>query len=189
MSYSEYWDKIFQLSEEMTSLVDSYWNSYSGPGSWQFWAVAVLLVLPLVLLYFTVDRKRIFEIFFFGFIVHALWTYTDIVLGNYTLLVHTYYMLPIFPHAFNITMSVLPVGFMLIYQYCTSHRKNFILYTVILSAVYSLVFASIEKALGMVELNKGMNLFYLFLIDLVIAFIAYIGTRLVRRAHLRADAE
>ncbi|TYS51984.1 CBO0543 family protein [Bacillus infantis] len=189
MSYSEYWDKIFQLSEEMTSLVDSYWNSYSDPGSWQFWAVTVLLVLPLGLLYFTVDRKRIFEIFFFGFIVHVLWTYTDIVLGNYTLLVHTYYMLPIFPHAFNITMSVLPVGFMLIYQYCTSHRKNFILYTVILSAVYSLVFASIEKALGMVELNKGMNLFYLFLIDLVIAFIAYIGTRLVRRAHLRADAE
>jgi hypothetical protein len=189
MSYNDYWNKIFQLSEEMTSVVDSYWKSYSGPGSWQFWLVALLLLLPLVLLYFFVDRKRIFEVFFFGFIVHALWTYTDIVLGNFNLLIHTYYLIPIFPHAFNITMSVLPVGYMLIYQYCTRYRKSFILYTVILSALYSFVFAPIEMALGMVELDKGMNLFYLFLIDLIVAVIAYIGTRMVRKAYLGAKTE
>lgn len=40
-------------------------------------------------------------------------------------------------------------------------------------AVFSFGFATVEKYIGFVEWRKGMNQFYLFLIDVGIAYIAF----------------
>jgi hypothetical protein len=72
-------------------------------GTWQFWVVIALLVVPLILLYYTIDRKRIFGIFFFGY----------------------------------------------------------------------------KEYLGLLEFRKGMNQFYIFLIDVAIAYLAYWLTKIV----------
>jgi len=181
MEYREYWDQIYEKSEEFNSLISSYWNDYSNIGTWQFWVVVSLLVLPLILLYFTVDRKRIFELFFYGYTVHILWAYVDIALERYNYFVHTYFLTPSFPYALNLTASFLPVGFLLLYQYCSNKNKNFYFYVLILSAVFSFGFATIEVLLGMSEFNKGMNQFYVFLIDVVIAYIAYWFTKFVKK--------
>ncbi|WP_394138784.1 hypothetical protein [Cytobacillus oceanisediminis] len=181
MSYIEYWDQIFKENKDMNSLITSYWHDYSNMGMWQFWLVISLLVLPLILLYFTVDRRRIFEVFFFGYTVHILWAYLDIVLQRYSFFVHTYFFTPIFPHALNMTASALPVGFLLLYQYCLNHKKNFLVYTLFLSAVFAFGFATIEALIGMLEFNKGMNQFYLFLIDVGITYAAYFSTKFVKK--------
>ncbi|MBT2686850.1 hypothetical protein J7I93_01500 [Bacillus sp. ISL-47] len=181
MSYREYWDEIFKQSNDMNSLITSYWHDYSNMGTWQFWVVISLLVLPLVLLYFTVDRRRVFELFFFGYTVHLLWAYTDLALQRYSIFVHTYFLSPIFPNALNMTASALPVGYLLLYQYCLNHKKNFLVYTFFLSAVFAFGFATIEAFIGMVEFNKGMNQLYLFLIDIVITYIAYFFTKFVKK--------
>nr|WP_279664832.1 hypothetical protein [Ectobacillus ponti] len=171
----------------MNSSYYSYWKEYSDMGTWQFWAIAALLIVPLVVLFFTVDRKRIFELFFFGYTVHILWTYIDIAMGRAGYFTHKYFLIPILPISFSITASVLPVGFLLLYQYCTNHKKNFYLFTLLLSAIFAFVFASLEEYLGMVAFRKGLNALHLYLIDLGIACIAYWSTRLLlqvtRRAH------
>ncbi|MGG3564390.1 hypothetical protein ABES03_22635 [Neobacillus rhizosphaerae] len=179
MDYKQQWERIFEKKVELHSAYSSYWNQYSDFGNWQFWLVFVLFLFPLILLVFSVDRKRIFELFFFGYTVHILWAYTDIALGNSGFFVHKYFLLPVLPNATNVTASVLPVGFLLVYQYCTNHKKNFFLYTILFSAVFAFGFASIEKYLGLVDFRKGMNQFYLFLIDLVIVFIAFWITKLL----------
>ncbi|MBU8769699.1 hypothetical protein [Cytobacillus oceanisediminis] len=181
MSYSEYWEQIYSRSEKMNVLISSYWREYSGLGTWQFWAVLALMVLPLVIVYLSVDRTRIFEIFFFGYTVHILWTYADSFLERYSYFVHTYFLLPMFPYAMNMTASALPVGFLLIYQYCTNRNKSFLLYTILASAVFAFVFATVEEWAGMVHFNKGMNQFYIFLIDIAIAYAAYFLTMFVKR--------
>ncbi|WP_407269632.1 hypothetical protein [Radiobacillus sp. PE A8.2] len=170
MDYKEYWKTIYEKNEELNALISAYWNDYSNLGTWQFWVVVSLMVLPLILLYFTVDRRRIFELFFFGYTVHLLWTYMDIVLERYGYFVHTYFLTPLFPFALNMTASALPVGFLLVYQYATNHNKNYYLLILIASALFAFGFASIETAIGMMEFRKGMNYFYLFLIDIIIAF-------------------
>ncbi|TXC89815.1 hypothetical protein FS935_15750 [Metabacillus litoralis] len=180
MEYSEYWDKIDSKKEELNSLISSYWDSYSHMGTWQFWTVVALLLFPLVILYFLVDRKRIFELFFFGYTVHVLWTYFEIALERLGLFVHTYFLTPIFPYALSMTASALPVGFLLVYQYCTNRNKNFYLYTLVLSAIFAFGFASVEDYLGLLSFDKGMNQFYLFLIDIVIVFISYRFTLIVK---------
>lgn len=179
MDNKEYWKKIYEKQEEINSLLISYWNNFSSMKDWQFWVVVSSLVLPIVLLFFTVDRKRIFEIFFYGYTVHIIWTYTDLVLERYSYFTHKYFLTPKLPMASNMTASVLPVGFLLLYQYCTNRRKNFYLYTVLLSAVFAFAFASLEMGIGMAEFGNGMNLFYLFLINIIIACIPYWFTKLL----------
>jgi hypothetical protein len=172
VDYNQFWEQIFNKGEEINSLYSSYWKQYSDFGTWQFWLVFSLLVIPIILLFFTIDRKRIFEIFFFGYTVHMLWSYIDIALGRNGYFVHTSFLTPLLPHATNMTASVLPVGFLLVYQYCTNNKKNFYLLSVILSAVFAFGFASFEEFLGLVEVRKGMNNFYIFLIDIGIVFIS-----------------
>lgn len=181
MEYRDYWNQIYEKSEELNSLISSYWNEYSHMGTWQFWTVVFLLVAPLVLLYFTVDRKRMFEVFFFGYTVHIFWTYIDIVLERYGYFVHTYFLLPVLPFALNMTASALPVGFLLLYQYCTNNNKNFYLYSLALSLVFAFVFTAIERYFGLLEFNKGMTQFYVLLIDLAIVYISYWFTVLIRK--------
>ncbi|WEG12488.1 hypothetical protein PU629_20695 [Pullulanibacillus sp. KACC 23026] len=181
MHYRELLNQIYDKKSELNSLLSIYWNHYSNLGTWQFWVIVATLILPLVLLYFTVDRRRIFEIFFFGYTIHVLWTYSDIVLEKYNLFIHTYLLAPFFPIALNMTTSVLPVGFLLVYQYCTNRQKNFYLYTLVLSAFFSFVLGTIEYLLGMSEFKNGMNEMYLFLIDVVVTYVSYWFTKFIKK--------
>src|SRR5699024_12615085 len=131
----------------------------------------------------------IFELFFFGFVVHMLWTYSDAALSRMNFLTHTYFLSPYFYFTFSVTASLLPAGFLLLYQYCTNHHKNFYLYTIGLSFIFAFIFLSIEEYLGLVELNEGMSKFYIFLIDLAIAFIAYWFTKFVLKMKKDVSSE
>ncbi|MBT2638733.1 hypothetical protein [Bacillus sp. ISL-39] len=179
MSYQDYWQQISEKNDELSQLISSYWSQYSDMGNWQFWLVLAVLVLPLILLFFLIDRKRIFEMFIFGYTVHILWTYIEQVLANYNFFIHTYFLSPWFPPALSMTASALPVGFLLIYQYCTSHNKNFYVYSLLLSAVFAFGFATIEQYIGLVKIERGMNQFYIFLIDIGIVYTSYWFTRLI----------
>lgn len=179
MDYKQYWDKIYEQSEEFNSLLSDYWNQYSDMGNWQFWIALSLLVLPLIILYFTVDRKRIFELFFFGYTLHILWTYMTIVLERYSYFVHKYFLVPFLPFSLSLAASLFPVCYILLYQYCTNNKKNFHMYNLGLSAVLVFGFASVELFLGLIEFRKGMNLFHLFLIALGISLISYWFTKII----------
>ncbi|MUK88276.1 hypothetical protein GMD78_07720 [Ornithinibacillus sp. L9] len=173
MNYSQYWNEIYEKSRDLNSTLISYWQQYSFIDSWQFWFVLSLFIIPLVILYFALDRTRIFEILFFGYTVHILWTYVDTVLGSTTLFVHKYFLIPLLPFALSLSSALLPVGFLLIYQYCTNNNKNFYLFTILISAIFAFGFASLERYMGLVEFNNGMNQFYVFLIDIIIAVVAF----------------
>ncbi|WP_202079923.1 hypothetical protein [Caldalkalibacillus salinus] len=178
MTFKEYWEEIYDTNDKFNQLIGLFWQEYAHMGTWQFWVVAGLFLAPLVLLYFTVDRRRIFEIFFFGYTVHIFWGYTDIFLGRSNYFIHTYFLAPMLPFALNMTASFLPVSFLLLYQYCTNHNKNFYIYAAILSAVFSFLLVTIEVQLGLAELRKGIRMYHIFIIDIIIVYFAYGFTRL-----------
>lgn len=72
-----FFDRLVSIQEKYTKEAQEYWSLYSNIDSWQFWVVLLMLVVPLIVLYFTIDRKRIFIIGFFGFAVHMLFFYAD----------------------------------------------------------------------------------------------------------------
>ncbi|MDZ5472883.1 hypothetical protein SM124_14210 [Bacillus sp. 31A1R] len=151
----------------------SYWHQHSDWGNWQFWFILVFLLAPLLVLLLKLDRKRTFEILFFGYTVHMLWTYTDLSLIRQGFIDHYYFLFPFLPQGLGTTASFIPVSFMLVYQYCINHNKSFLIGAFGLSAVIAFGFAPIEKALGIVSLVKGLTIVHIFFIDITIAMIAY----------------
>ncbi|RXJ04455.1 hypothetical protein DS745_03465 [Anaerobacillus alkaliphilus] len=181
MAQNQLINQTFEKQEELSTIISSYWSQYSHMGTWQFWVVTSFLIIPLVILVFAVDRKRIFEVLFFGFVVHMLWTYAALALTNLGYFSYNYFSTPVLPASLNMTASVLPVSFLLLYQYCTNHQKNFFLFLLLLSAVFAFGFGSIEIKMGFLELRGGMNQLYLFLGDIVIGVLAYFLTQLINR--------
>ncbi|WP_186445975.1 CBO0543 family protein [Paenibacillus cremeus] len=179
MSKSKDWNQIFEKREELNQLLTSFWNHYSHLGTWQFWSNVIFLISPLIVLYYTVDRKRIFEVLFFGYTVHLLWTYIDIILEELNYLVHPYTLTPKLPLGLSMTASMIPVTYLLLYQYCTNNNRNFYIYSFLLGAVFALGFGGMSEYVGLLMLRKGMNYFYLFLIDFGVSTMGYWVTKLV----------
>lgn len=173
MSVEEYWDKINHASAKVSSLINSYWHEHSNWSSWQFWIILACLIFPLIVLLIKLDKEKALQILFFGYTVHMLWTYTEIILIRLGYMDHHYFLLPFLPQAIGITSSLLPVSFMLLYQYCIKHEKNYLLWTIVLSAVIAFVFVPIEKKIGFLAMLKGLNNFHIFLIDVINTIIAY----------------
>lgn len=181
MSFEQYWDQLNKKNDEFIKLISSYWTHYSGFTSWQFWVILALLIIPLVILFFKIDRKRIFELLFFGYTAHILWTYYNIALERYGFLNHSYFLTPALPYALNITASMLPVTFILLYQYCTNKRKNYYLFAIIASAIFAFVLGPLEGHYRFAVMRKGMNSFVFFISDILIAYVTYWFTKLMLR--------
>ncbi|MEH7119219.1 hypothetical protein V7128_17650 [Neobacillus vireti] len=173
MSVKQYWKEINNTSEKVSSLMHSFWQEHSDWGNWQFWVLLLCLLVPLIVLFIKLDRNRTLEILFFGYTVHMLWTYTDLILIRQGYVDHHYFLTPFLPQALGITASLIPVSFMLLYQYCLIQAKPFILWTTGLSAIFSFGLAPIEKMVDLVSIFKGFTIVHLFFIDITISMIAY----------------
>ncbi|MCM3361059.1 hypothetical protein ACTQ5K_00020 [Niallia sp. Sow4_A1] len=189
MNYKEIWEKINEQNDILHSLYISYWDKFSDYTTWQFWLIVISLIFPLIILFIAIDRRRLFEILFFGYTVHLLWAYIDLTLSRGNFLTHTYFLFPLVPNALNITGSFLPVGYILVYQYATNHQKNFYILTILLSALNAFVFANIEEAIGLVTFHRGVNAFHLFLLDLVIVFVSFWFTKLLLKFRINKSEE
>ncbi|ULT59343.1 hypothetical protein L1999_12775 [Neobacillus drentensis] len=173
MSGKQYWDEINRASEKVTSLMHSYWHKYSDWGNWQFWVILLFLLAPLIVLLMKLDRIRTFEILFFGYTVHMLWTYTDLSLIRQGFLDHNNFLLPFLPQGLAITASLIPISLMLVYQYCLKPDKNFFVWAAGISAILAFGFAPMEKGMGLISLKNGFTIVHLFFIDLIISIVAY----------------
>lgn len=187
LSVQQYWKEINKLSERVTSLMNSYWHEHSDWGNWQFWFILLCLLVPLIVLLKKLDRSRTFEILFFGYTVHMLWTYTDLSLIRGGFIDHYYFLIPFLPQALGITASLIPVAFMLVYQYCLNHDKNFLIWSSGVSAVFAFGLAPIEKVLGLGSLFKGFTIVHLFFIDIIIAMVAYGMTKFFVKFYRERD--
>ncbi|WP_404458112.1 hypothetical protein [Oceanobacillus kapialis] len=178
MNEEQLYDKIYQVKEQLSQLNQHFWEKFSDFDTWYFWFNLMSIFLPLLILYVVLDRKRLFEISFYGYTTHVLWSNTDSILSSANYLNHPHSLSYLLPVGFSVTTVIFPVSFMLIYQYCTNRNKNIFLYFIGFSAVFAFGFGGFSLLVGLLEMNKGMNLFYLFLIDLVISFMAYGFTKL-----------
>ncbi|WP_417900327.1 CBO0543 family protein [Bacillus haimaensis] len=149
-----------------------YWQEYSFFDTWQFWINLLFLVLPLIILWFKMDRSKAFHLGFYGFAVHIIFTYFDTALVRYGLLTYPYQAIPLVPVNFGLDVSLIPVIFMLLYQWTMKYKKNYYLYSLMLSAFLAFVFKPILLFLDLIIWHKWVNPFYLFLFYIVIFCLA-----------------
>jgi len=156
-------DEISKLFEKGSNLTNDYWQSFSGFNTWQFWFLLALLVLPLVALYFLLDRRKAFHIGFYGYSVHMLFHYIDIYFYTNRLLTYPYKVAPILPTSLSLDTSLVPVSYMLLYQWTLNKNKNYYLYATGLSLFLSFLFKPALVTFGLLKLYPGTNYFHLLL--------------------------
>ncbi|WP_019413829.1 CBO0543 family protein [Paenisporosarcina sp. TG20] len=173
-------DEILNQQDKIFNMWMEYWKDFSNFGTWQFWAIALTLVIPLIVVYFAIDKTKAFHIGFFGFNIHTWFTYADAIAMRAGYVAYPFQAIPIMPVNFALDAALVPVSFMLLYQWCLNHNKNFFLYAVLVSAFASFIFKPILVSLDLIQLNKGLNYFGLFLLYILILIMSITITKLFR---------
>ncbi|EPZ47393.1 CBO0543 family protein [Alicyclobacillus acidoterrestris] len=175
-SQSQYLSHMNHLQRSTIDQWTHYWSLYSGPATWQFWFTCFLLIAPLVLLYVMLDRRRALLIGFFGFNVHVWFGYIDAFGAERALWSYPYKLIPFLPMSVSLDVSLVPIVYMLVYQWTTNTHRNYYLYATITSLIFAFVFKPIMSALNMFHLYYWMNYFYLFLGYMVVMVVSKLIT-------------
>jgi hypothetical protein len=181
MDYNNQLSKISHLQKlqlDQTNSWFKYWNQYSDYHNWQFWFILALLLIPLIVLFMYMDRKKVLLLGFFGYNVHVFFTYIDVFGANHVYWFYPYQIFPLLSSSFPLDVSFIPVSFILVYQWTLNRNKNYYLYTFILSAVLSLIFKPILSTLGLFQLQRGAQYWHLMILYFVIAIISKLITNL-----------
>lgn len=108
----------------MFDLWNQYWWDYSGFYTWVFWLYVLMIIIPpLIILCIFIDRKRLFLLFFFGFNIHIWSAYLDGMATRANYIGYPYKAIPMFPIHFGMDPSLVPVLFILMYQYTLIKSK------------------------------------------------------------------
>jgi hypothetical protein len=180
MTQQQILQEIDKLDIKLMELTLAHWIRFGHFGTWQFWINVVFFILPLIITYILIDRKKIFQVAFYGYSFHVMFVYLDVFFSRFNFWDHPYLMIPIIPVSIPVDASLVPVTFMLAYQFAINHNKNFYL-TILITATFVTLIAWIWQLLGLLKLYNGMNLFHIFLCDVGIAILAYWFTNLFLR--------
>ncbi|KZZ83288.1 CBO0543 family protein [Bacillus sp. SJS] len=165
-------DTIQSLQLEHTKAWLHYWLTYSSFHTWQFWLNIGFLILPLILLYFAINRKKAFFLGFYGYSTHVWYVYIDAFGASQGYWLFPYKLIPFLPVSFALDVSLAPVSYMLIYQWVLKHNKNYYLYMALYSAFMSFIFKPIMVAAELFQLNRGASYLTLFIGYFSVAVIA-----------------
>ena len=160
------------MLEDASIAIIQYWRTYSNLNTWQFWFLLGALIVPLIILYFLIDKKRALLIGFFGFNIHVWFHYFDLFTTTHGLTNYPYKAIPFLPVSILLDSTLIPVAFMLLYQWTTQHNKNYYLYATSLSAFIAFLFKPALVTFDLFRIYKGMNYFYIFLMILFVSFLS-----------------
>lgn len=171
-------DKINEMLENSSDAVNHYWISYSNPSTWQFWVLLALLLLPLIALPFLLDRRKALLIGFYGFNIHVWFHYCDLYTSTHGFTDFPYKVFPFLPVSLTLDTSLVPVTFMLVYQWTLNNNKNFYIYTALFCAFMAFLVKPAFVAFELFRIHNAMNYFYLFVLYLLIALISKLITNI-----------
>jgi hypothetical protein len=149
-----------------------YWLEHSHYYTWQFWVVLAMFVIPLIILIVFIDRRKIFLLGFYGYSVHVFFSYTDIYGANNGFWTYPYKLLPILPASITLDASLIPVIYILYYQYLLNHRKNYYLWMLGLCLTLAYVLKPLMVGLGLFHFGGKENFFILFLGYVFVALVS-----------------
>lgn len=145
----------------------------------------LMLILPWFIWWKLADKKRFLEIIIYGLLISIVSTLLDEVGCQLNLWEYRYDIEPLFPRLIPMNYTMLPVGYMLIYQHFAKW-KSFIAASIIMAAVFAFIGEPVMAMTGIYVLLKWKH-FYSFPIYLILAIIFKGALKWIMRVHQRAD--
>ncbi|WP_409250793.1 hypothetical protein V1502_11515 [Bacillus sp. SCS-153A] len=175
-------DSLNEQQKTFTQNWNDYWHQFSSLDTWQFWFLVILFVLPLIVLYFKLDRSRAFHIGFYGFNIHVWLGYIDRFGVTSGFWEYPYQTVIVLPNNVTMDASLIPVVFMMMYQWILANNKNYYLYMILLSTGLSFIFKPLLGLHYFMEFYIAIPYVYLFLGYLVVFSLSKIITDIFWRS-------
>ncbi|RSD28421.1 hypothetical protein [Mesobacillus subterraneus] len=157
----EQFDEIVKMRQESQQALNQYWLDNALYTSFEYWMMVSFLLVPLIILFFKIDKSKIFFMGFFGYSIHVLFGLVDTFSKNTGLLNYPFPVIPTIP-GLSLETSLVPVTFMLVYQWTLNHQKNYYLYMGLTAAILAFAFKPFITALGLFKLYGNSTYYHLF---------------------------
>ncbi|MGG5253451.1 CBO0543 family protein [Neobacillus sp. SM06] len=161
-------EKVHELQAKLSTFRQQHWMNVE-LFSLQWWLLVLLMIVPWIIWWRLIDKKRMVEILLYGFFVIVTSTILDDIGSHILLWDYHFNLTPLVHQLGPINLSVLPISFMVIYQYCSTW-KSFFIWHVFLAAGGSFVVEPFFAYMGIYELYKW-KFFYSFPIYILIALL------------------
>lgn len=164
--FDESYSTIVQTQSVFTVMRIEQWL-HNTVFTWQWWLLVALFITPWLLWWCVVDKKRLPVIVLLGTFVLVTSSWLDQLGLEMTLWYYPYNLLPIYPQLVPINYAIMPVSYMLIYQYFSSWR-SYMTAMVINAILFSFIAEPTLNYLGMYKLIKWYY-YYSFPFYIIIA--------------------
>jgi len=146
LAYEKLTEKKFETF--LASLNHWYFDDL---GKWTWWLSLGLTVIPLIIWWKIADKTRLLEIIVLGLLANTTASFLDVVGSEAVLWGYPDRLFPNFPRILPIDFTVIPVTFMVIYQYFPDW-KRYSLAIIAMSFIYSFVAEPLLVLIGLYEL-------------------------------------
>lgn len=174
-SLENQFDKIVKMRKESADALVDYWIQHSFYTYFEYWIVVALFLAPLIILAYKIDKSKIFLFGFFGYSIHVFSIYSNVIGINKGMWNYPIPGLPMLP-AVSFDASLVPVTFILVYQWTLKNKKNYYLYAIITSVFFSFIMEPLFVYLNLFKLYGDIHHFHRLLVYVTIALIAKIIT-------------
>ena len=163
---------VEQLAEMSRLLSQARIDNWLGEclGSWRWWVLVFLMFAPWFIWTKVVEKKQIHELALFGMFIMVNSIILDELGFELSMWNYPIYIIPVFPRLSSVDYTVVPIVFMLLYQYFPIW-KSFFWSLVALSAIFSFLVEPLIVNLGFYVLIKWMYP-YSFIIYILVGLIS-----------------
>jgi len=127
-------------------------------GTWRWWTLFILLIIPWFIWYKYADKKQLHEITLSGAII----TIITITLDEFGFVLSLWHypidVIPLFPRLTSVDYTIVPIIHMMLYQYFTTW-KSFFWAVVATTTVYAFIAEPLLVQLGFYQLLKWNYLY------------------------------
>jgi hypothetical protein len=168
-----------QLVEMVRQLTQARIENWLGEcvGTWRWWFLVALLVIPWITWFKVVDKKKFIELSLFGLITILVTNILDELGFELSLWNYPLEIIPMFPRLISIDYAILPIIYMLLYQYFPNWKNLFWAMT-IASAFFSFIIEPLMVFLGFYQLLTWKH-YYSYPIYIVLALVCKWLTRII----------
>lgn len=172
-------DKIAKSIGESYRDLFQYWLKWSLYTTFEFWLMVAIFIGSLILVLIKIDKHKIFLLGFYGFCIHMTLGYLDMLGRNLGFWNFPIPFIPALP-GLVLDSSIVPVTFMMVYQWTLNHNKNYYLYSFFTAVFFAFLFKPLREVLGVLKMYGKSNYFHL----LIVYTTAFLISRLITNVFL-----
>ncbi|GAA0593423.1 hypothetical protein GCM10009001_06990 [Virgibacillus siamensis] len=126
--------------------------------SFQWWFLLIIFILVWAVWMIVSDKRRLNTILLAGFFPTVMATIMDEIGLLLHLWSYSYHLLPFTVESYSINFSIIPVGYMLLYQYARKW-KTFLIILAVLTAFAVIVAEPVFEFLGIYNLHTWKHVY------------------------------